>query len=337
MNKKTIRLLSLAAASVMLTAALSGCSGNKEESQMTTESSQTTTSAQTNESDVTEPAAESTAAELTPESTVTEPTAEPLPPVEYPCEYRQEELHCTYDDKDIFGTLYTPENGRDKHPAVIFSHGYNCIGSDMQDIAKNLAKNGVIAYTFDYCGGSTRSQSSGDSVDMSIETEQDDLRHVIDMISAMDNVDASQLYLYGESQGGFVAGLTGAEMPDRIAGMFLIYPAFCIADQWLAMDPSTMTEPFNFMGGMTLSKTFYDGVPRYDIYEHIKAFTNPVLIYQGDNDQVVNISYAYKIDEAFPDSTLTIVEGAGHGFGGKDRKLVLDGVCDFFTSRGLNQ
>ena len=173
-------------------------------------------------------------------------------------------------------------------------------------------------------------------MDMSIETEQEDLRLVIDMVAGLEGVDTDNIYLYGESQGGFVAALTGAEMPERIAGMFLIYPAFCIVDQWLAMDPATMTEPFEFMGGMKLSKVFYDGVPRYDVYEHIRAFTNPVLIYQGDRDTVVNVSYAKKIDEAVPDSSLTIVEGGGHGFSGKDRKLVLEGVVDFFTARGLN-
>ena len=90
---------------------------------------------------------------------------------------------------------------------------------------------------------------------MSVETEQNDLRNVIDMISGLDNADDSKLYLYGESQGGFVAALTGAEIPDRIAGMCLVYPAFCIVDQWLSMEPAAMTEPFRFMGEMTLSRT----------------------------------------------------------------------------------
>lgn len=247
----------------------------------------------------------------------------------YPCEFIQKELHCAYDDKDIFGTLYIPDNGRAKHPAVILSHGYNGTGADMQDMAEEIARSGVLAYTFDYCGGSTRSQSSGKSVDMSVETEQGDLRNVIDMISGLDNADGSKLYLYGESQGGFVAALTGAEIPDRIAGMFLVYPAFCIVDQWLSMDPAAMTEPFRFMGEMTLSRTYYDGVPRYDIYKHISSFTNPVLIWHGDNDQVVDISYAHKVKEAFPDSDLTIIKGAGHGFNGKDRQLVIDGVCGY--------
>lgn len=246
-------------------------------------------------------------------------------------EYSKEELHCKYDDADIFGTLYTPDNGKEKYPAVILSHGYNSIGNDMQDIAVSLAKNGIMAYTFDFCGGSICSASSGDSVDMSIETEQDNLRHVIDMIAGMEKTDSTKIYLYGESQGGFVAALTGAEMPDRIAGMFLLYPAFIIVDQWLEMNPDDMKEPFRFMGSMMLSKKFYDGVPRYDVYEHIKAFTNPVLIYHGDKDPVVGVSYAKRIDEAFPDSVLTIVEGAGHGFCGKDREFVKNGICEFLT------
>ncbi len=327
MNRNIRKILSSALAVFMLTTAFAGCAGSEgsksaeeSEAQTTSATEQTTTSA----------------------ATTTEPTAPvtveaELPPVEYPCEYTEEELHCIYGEADLFGTLYTPDNGREEHPAVIFSHGYNCIGADMKDIAAKLAKNGVIVYTFDYQGGSTRSKSSGDSVNMSIETEQEDLRQVIDMIAAMDNVDESRMFLYGESQGGFVAALTGAEMPDRIAGMFLVYPAFSIVDQWLAMDPSTMDEPFSFMGGMTLSKVFYDGVPRYDVYEHIAKFANPVLIYQGDKDQVVNVSYAYKLDETFPDSSLTVIEGAGHGFGGKDRQTVMDGMVEFFTSRELNQ
>lgn len=253
--------------------------------------------------------------------------------ISYPCEYRTEELRCTYEGTDIYGTLYIPCSGRKYHPTVICSHGYNGIGSDMGDIAAELAKNGVMAYTFDYCGGSTRSSSSGDSVDMSIVTEQDNLRHVIDMISAMDSSDSTRIYLCGESQGGFVAALTAAEMPDRIAGMFLIYPAFCIVDQWLAMNPEEMTEPFCFMGDMKLSKTFYDGVPRYDVYEHIRAFENPVFIYHGDMDRLVDISYAKRIDKEFPNSVLKVIKGAGHGFGENDRAFVRGEICGYFTKR----
>ncbi len=245
--------------------------------------------------------------------------------------FRTEELHCTYDNVDIFGTLYIPANDVKCHPTVICSHGYNCIGSDMDDIAVRLAETGVMAYTFDYCGGSTRSRSSGKTTDMSILTEQDNLRRVIDMTGALDIADKDRIYLFGESQGGFVSALTAAEMPQRIAGIFLIYPAFCIPDQWLAMNPEEMREPFAFMGDMMLSKAYYDGVPRYDVFEHISAFDKPVFIYQGDADPVVDISYARRIDKAFPHSVLTVINGGGHGFGEKDRNFVINDICGFFS------
>lgn len=320
--KSNLRIGTVLAAG-LLSLSLSGCGAAENTSKPI--SSDADTSAAITETTLAE------TEETTMETTVTEA----LPPVTYPCQYSADELHCTYDDVDIFGTLYTPQNNREKHPAVILSHGYNCIGDDMKDIAMSFAENGIAAYTYDFCGGSSRSKSSGDSVDMSIETEQENLRHVIDMISQTECIESSQIYLYGESQGGFVSALTGAEMPDRIAGMFLIYPAFCIPDQWLSMNTDQMEEPFDFMG-LKLSKTFYDGVPRYDVYEHISAFTNPVLIYQGDKDPVVSVSYVEKIRDSFPDASLTIVEGAGHGFGGKDRQLVKDGVCDYFAENGLN-
>ena len=245
--------------------------------------------------------------------------------------FRAEELHCAYDNVDIYGTLYIPNNSKERFPAVICSHGYGCIGDDMRDIAVKLAENGVMAYTFDYCGGSTHSRSSGKTTDMSIITEQDNLRHVIDMIGALDNADKDRIYLCGESQGGFVSALTAAEMPQSIAGMFLIYPAFCIPDQWLAMNPDKMTEPFSFMGDMMLSKAYYDGVPRYDVYEHTRAFDKPVFIYHGDADPVVDISYGRRIDKEFPNSVLTVIKGGGHGFGEKDRNFVINDMIGFFA------
>lgn len=245
--------------------------------------------------------------------------------------YRREELHCTYENIDIFGRLYIPENGENNLPAVICSPGYGCIGSSMKDIAVSLAENGVIAYAFDFCGGSPYSKSSGKSTDMSILTLQDNLRHVIDMIGALDIVDSEHIYLCGESQGGFVSALTAAEMPQRIAGMFLIYPAFCIPDQWLAMDPDNMKEPFRFMGDMMLSRAYYDGVPRYDVYEHIRAFDKPVFIYHGDADGLVDISYGQRADKAFPNSVLTVIKGGGHGFGEKDRNFVINDIVGFFA------
>ncbi len=255
--------------------------------------------------------------------------------VSYPCPYCSEEKKISFDKNEIYGKLYVPKNGRDVHPAVILSHGFNSAGSDMEDVAMYLAENGIAAYTYDFRGGSTRSKSSGRSKDMSILTEQEDLREVIDTISSLDFCDSDNIYLYGESQGGFVSALTGAEIPEKIAGMFLVYPAFCIPDDWLGKNPDELEGTFNFMG-LDISRKFFDGVPRYDVFEHVKKFTNPVLIFHGDNDNVVNLSYSERLVKCFPNARLTVVKGAGHGFSEADRLTLKKAIVEFFETSKLN-
>lgn len=243
-----------------------------------------------------------------------------------------QEKYCVSDGKNIFGKLYIPDTKAKKYPTVILSHGFNSIGDDMADIALTFAENGFLAYTFDYCGGSTRSHSDGKTTDMSIISEQNDLKAVINMISGLDISDSRQIYLYGESQGGFVAALTAAEMPERIAAMILLYPAFCIPDQWLSKDPESMAKPFAFMGDMLLSKKFYDDVPRYDVYDRVSRYNSPVMIFHGDSDELVALSYSERLKTTFPNAKLKDIKGAGHGFYGDDREYVKRAAVDFFTT-----
>lgn len=242
------------------------------------------------------------------------------------------EKYCVSDGKNIFGKLYIPDTKAKTYPTVILSHGFNSIGDDMADIALTFAENGFLAYTFDYCGGSTRSHSDGKTTEMSIISEQNDLKAVIDMMSELDISDSRQIYLYGESQGGFVAALTAAEMPERIAAMILLYPAFCIPDQWLSKDPESMSKPFAFMGDMLLSKKFYDDVPRYDVYDRVSRYNSPVMIFHGDSDELVALSYSERLKTTFPNAKLKVIKGAGHGFYGDDREYVKRVAVDFFTT-----
>lgn len=244
--------------------------------------------------------------------------------------YTVKELHCKSGENDIFGLAYIPETGGKKVPAAILSHGYNSSHSHILDLAECLAENGIAAYCYDFCGGSSISRSDGKSTDMSVITEQNDLKAVIEIIKGCD-FSNGQIFLYGESQGGFISALTAPDVKEDIAGIALLYPAFCIPNDWLCRDPETMTEPFDFMG-MKLSKAFYDGVPRYDIYAHIGRFDKPVLLIHGDSDDLVDVSYAQKASTSFPDCQLEIYENEGHGFSPNARKKMCSRVVEFFLN-----
>ena len=242
--------------------------------------------------------------------------------------YTVKELHCKNGENNIFGVLYMPETGGKKVPAAILSHAYNSSYSHILDLAECLAENGIAAYCYDFCGGSNISRSDGKSTDMSVITEQNDLKAVIEMIKGCDFADTDKIFLYGESQGGFISALTAPDVREDIAGIALLYPAFCISNDWLCRDPETMTEPFDFMG-LKLSRAFYDGVPRYDIYAHISRFDKPVLLIHGDADDLVDVTYAKKAGSSFPNCRLEICENEGHGFSPDARKKMCVRVTEF--------
>lgn len=241
--------------------------------------------------------------------------------------YTVKELPCKNGENSIFGLAYIPETDGKKVPAAILSHGYNSSHLHILDLAECLAENGIAAYCYDFCGGSSISRSDGSSLDMSVITEQNDLKAVIEMIKSCDFAD--KIFLYGESQGGFISALTAPDVKEDIAAIALLYPAFCIPNDWLCRDPETMTEPFDFMG-MKLSKAFYDGVPRYDIYAHIGKYDKPVLLIHGDSDDLVDVTYAQKASTSFPDCQLEIYENEGHGFSPNARKKMCSRVVEFF-------
>lgn len=55
------------------------------------------------------------------------------------------------------------------------SHSFGLTNKSMNAYCSMLAKNGYVAYCFDFCGGSKKSKSDGKTTDMTVFTEVKDL------------------------------------------------------------------------------------------------------------------------------------------------------------------
>ena len=231
-----------------------------------------------------------------------------------PCAYSSEEMLIHSGGKEIFGVLYRPE-GIKKAPLVVVSHGFGSSYRFETAYAEAIAPLGYAVFCYDFCGGSNFSKSSGSTTEMSIFTEAEDLKTVIDALGEKDFIDPGRIILIGESQGGMVSALVAAERKESIERMFLIFPAFCIKDDWIKMFPtlSDMPEEIDFWG-IKLSHTYLEGLYGLDLYPTISQYEGPVTIFHGDNDQVVNVSYSEKAQDAYKNATLTVYPGEGHGF-----------------------
>ena len=183
---------------------------------------------------------------------------------------------------------------------------------------------GYAAYCFDFCGGSSQSRSDGSTEEMTIFTEVEDLRAVVDTLRTKPYVEASKLYLLGSSQGGLVSALLADERTDDFAGMILFYPAFNIPElinqlgslgDWGSWGDWGDLGGFSGMGGMmSMSEAYINSVKDFDVWSHIGKFSKPVCIIHGTKDIIVPISNSEKAVGLYPNATLHAIEGANHGF-----------------------
>ena len=170
-----------------------------------------------------------------------------------------EEVKVPNGKNTIYGKMYRPEvDGT--YPVIIMSHGYNGIADDFTNESKYYARNGYIAYAFDFCGCSTRTRSTGlKTTEMTIFTEKSDLLAVFDYFEKMSGVDRNRIYIMGGSQGGLVTALAAEELKDRARAMALYFPALGIPDNWRKTYPDVNKIPttVNLMG-MNLGKKLED-------------------------------------------------------------------------------
>lgn len=239
-------------------------------------------------------------------------------------EIRTEEKTVQVGEKCIFGRIWYPA-GPGRHPAIILSHGYNGCHTDFDWECQFFAQNGVLAYSFDFCGGSVRSRSSGQSTGMTLFTEKDDLLAVIDAISQLESVDPDALFLLGGSQGGLITALAAEERRDLVRGMILYFPAFNIPDDWRPRFGSVeeIPETYSFWG-LTLGKDFFVSMRDFVSFEHVGGYRGRVLIFQGDQDQIVPLAVAQQAARIYAQAELTVLPGEGHGFSADAISRVLE-------------
>ena len=235
----------------------------------------------------------------------------------------REGFSCERDGLTIKGTVFLPK-GKTDCPIAVISHGFMANQMFSQIHAQNLAKMGYAAFCFDFCGGTLVGSSDGDSTDMSVLTEVEDLKAVIEFAKSQSYTDENELVLLGCSQGGFVSAIVAAEMKEEVDALILLYPALCIPDDarsgemmFSKFDPQNVPETF-WCGPMKLGRRYVTDVIEMDPYEIIHQYTGKVLIIHGNQDKTVDISYALRAvdtySQAGADVELKIIDEGGHMF-----------------------
>ena len=118
--------------------------------------------------------------------------------------FKVEEQSFQRNGMKIYGKLFLPDSASPV-PLVILSHGFGGNHSGVKGYATAFAEHGIAAYIFDFIGGGNHIKSDGKMTEMSVLTEAEDLTVILDNLKADSRFKPEQIFLFGESQGGFVS------------------------------------------------------------------------------------------------------------------------------------
>ena len=251
--------------------------------------------------------------------------------------------------QDISGVIYLPEGQEPPYRTVICSHGFGgTMDYGSRAYAAFFAKHGYAAVAFNF-----RPDGKMDMTDSSVLTETATLNAVIDRIRARADVDSNNLFLFGESQGGFDSTHAAFGRKD-IRALVLLYPAFVLQrDSWsrhpeisgeepfdpvffdpASLDLSLITAEEDRMGWFTFSRFYTLDSLSFNIYAEMRQMQLPVLIIHGTADQVVPIQFgrdAADPDKGFPNAGILEIKGANHGFSGTAWQQAADEALAFLN------
>ena len=241
-----------------------------------------------------------------------------------------EELWIENGGRRIYGVLSHPSDTLQPSPIAIISHGFNGTHAHGRNYFETLNALGYQCYTFDFPCGSTKSLSDNNTKNMSIFDEQHDLEAIVRFFKGRTDVDSSNIVLIGESQGGLVSALAAGSIPNDISKLILIFPAFCIPDNWNARYQSLEEIPeTTSVWGVPLGRRYFEEIHSLSPFDFIGKFGKPVLIIQGDADKIVSLEDSRKALNIYKDARLHVIKGAGHGFKGEELKESMSEIGDF--------
>lgn len=202
-----------------------------------------------------------------------------------------------------------------KAPLLIISHGYNGYKTDFETTAFYMASHGIHVLCHTFCGGSTRDTSGFPTTQMSLFTEKEDLGAILDEVQKWEAVDKENIFLFGASQGGMVSALLAEERSAEIRALLLLYPAFCIVEDWNKRFPALEEMPIQEeLWGMMLGKVFFESIHGLQVEKMLGKYNGPVFIMHGSEDVVVAKDYGEWAARHYKNAVLEVFEGEGHGF-----------------------
>ena len=238
--------------------------------------------------------------------------------------------------KRLFGIIQKPY-GDQKFPAVIFSHGFTGNHLEPHFIFKRtadaLCEQNIMSIRFDFFGSGN---SDGAFEEMTLQTELNDLERIYNFALSLPYVSRSRIGFLGFSMGGTITAMFSGKHPQIPRAVCFWAPALLNREifsfQHTKREMSFNEKGLLDVGGLYISKEFYESAVHENSYESLKNYKGPVRIIHGTSDEAVPIFHSETI-AAESGYDLVVIEGAEHTFNRQcDVEKLLKSTVSFFIS-----
>ena len=227
------------------------------------------------------------------------------------------------DNVCLSGVLHLPrETQNEKVPIIVLLHGF--VGSKVGEhrlfvkAARKFTEEGYAVFRFDFSGCG---ESDGDYADVTVTKQLCEVQAVLDYISALKEVDTTNIILIGHSLGGAVASLT-ASVDKRIRKMILWSPVAKPYEDIAAIVGDTAVQTAEEQGvfdyhGFYVSQQFLEDLKNHCPLEAVHSYEGQLLVIHAAEDEDVPKENAVYYSESLKrGSTINIryIKDANHTF-----------------------
>lgn len=228
--------------------------------------------------------------------------------------------------QNLVGVMHHGQ-GNELSPCLIICHGFagTKVGGSRRfiEFARYAVKHNLSVFRFDFAGSG---DSDGDLVDLTLDSELDDLQAAINTVSKIDGVDPKKIGIVGHCMGA-VTAIRGSARDSRIYKTVAWAPFTDLADtmaRLIGEDAFSVLQEGDEADFLYNEQLFRCGPyilnqsSTLNMFEEILQVSQPLLVIHGTEDATVPLPEVEKL-MVFAQGTpgkkkLSVLEGAHHSF-----------------------
>ncbi|MBA5851503.1 alpha/beta hydrolase [Clostridium sp. cel8] len=243
------------------------------------------------------------------------------------------------------GMMHVPDNMKNKISMVCMFHGFTGNKAEKHFIfvklSRMLEKIGIGSVRFDFSGSG---ESDGEFVDMTILTELQEAKDILNYVKGLEFVDNNNIGVLGLSMGGAVSSILAGDCKESVKALCLWAPAGNMGEivKNFETDKNVDTiqnKGFLDIGGFCVGIDFVKALNGLDIFNRSSVYDKNVLLIHGNLDETVPFKTSERYLDIYGENAfLHPIEGSDHTFNRKDwEDEVLDCTSEFFRTELIDK